>query len=68
MKRNLIGRTGVAVATVSFGCSSIGNLIRKVEDADAWVVLDHAWARGIRYFEPHRIMAGACPRSVWATS
>ncbi len=55
MRRNPIGDTGLSVTAVSFGCSGIGNLFRKVADDEAHCVLDHAWARGIRYFdtEPH---------------
>lgn len=55
MKRNQVGETGVSVTEVSFGCSGIGNLFREVSEGEAQDVLEHAWARGIRYFDtaPH---------------
>ena len=55
MKTNRIGRTDVAVTEVSFGCSGLGNLYRKLEDAAALSVLNRAWDHGIRYFDtaPH---------------
>jgi D-threo-aldose 1-dehydrogenase len=55
MRRNPIGDTGLSVTAISFGCSGIGNLFRKVEDDEAQAVLEHAWTRGIRYFDtaPH---------------
>lgn len=55
MKVNRIGRTDVAVTAVSFGCSGLGNLYRKLEDAAAEAVLARAWDHGIRYFDtaPH---------------
>lgn len=55
MKRNPIGRTGVEVTELSFGCSGLGNLYRKIDDADAMALLARAWHHGIRYFDtaPH---------------
>ena len=55
MKMRKIGRTGVEVTEIAFGCASIGNLYRKVSDADAEAVLQTAWDAGIRYFDtaPH---------------
>ncbi|MBE9638308.1 aldo/keto reductase [Salipiger mangrovisoli] len=55
MKTRQIGKTGVEVTEVSFGCASIGNLYRKVSDAEAEAVLQTAWDAGIRYFDtaPH---------------
>lgn len=51
METRPIGRTGLKVTSVSFGCASIGNLYRRVSDADARTVLDLAWQNGIRYFD-----------------
>lgn len=50
-----IGRTDVHVTKTSFGCASIGNLYRKVSEAEATAVLETAWHAGIRYFDtaPH---------------
>lgn len=55
MKTKPIGRTGIAVTEVSFGCASIGNLYRTVTDEAAQAVLETAWDAGIRYFDtaPH---------------
>ncbi len=55
MNTRTIGKTGVEVTEVAFGCASIGNLYRKVSDADAEAVLQTAWDAGIRYFDtaPH---------------
>ena len=55
MIRKKIGRTRVEVTHIAFGCSGIGNLFRKVEDATAQALLSHAWDKGIRYFDtaPH---------------
>ncbi len=50
-----IGKTDVSVSSVSFGCSSIGNLYTEVSDENAMAVLHAAWDRGVRYFDtaPH---------------
>ena len=55
MRRNHIGRTSVEVTRLSFGCSGLGNLYRRIAEADAQAVLQRAWDRGIRYFDtaPH---------------
>lgn len=55
MKKKRIGRTKLEVTDIAFGCASIGNLYRKVEDDEAHEVLDAAWDVGIRYFDtaPH---------------
>ncbi|MFT4148868.1 MAG: aldo/keto reductase [Paracoccaceae bacterium] len=55
MKTNRIGRTDVAVTAISFGCSGLGNLYRKLEEGAAEAVLARAWNHGIRYFDtaPH---------------
>ena len=55
MKTTTIGRTGVKVTEVAFGCASIGNLYREIEEDTAQAVLRTAWDAGIRYFDtaPH---------------
>lgn len=55
MKTEPVGRTGIEVTEVSFGCASIGNLYRAVSDEAAQDVLQAAWDGGIRYFDtaPH---------------
>jgi D-threo-aldose 1-dehydrogenase len=55
MNRNRIGQTEVEVTQIAFGCSGLGNLYRRIDDAEAQSVLQRAWDRGIRYFDtaPH---------------
>lgn len=55
MKTRRVGRTDVFVTEISFGCSGLGNLYRKMDDAAAAEVLARAWDHGIRYFDtaPH---------------
>lgn len=55
MKTIRIGRTGVEIPPIAFGCASIGNLYREVAEEDAQQVLQAAWDAGIRYFDtaPH---------------
>lgn len=55
MKTIRIGRTGVEITRIAFGCASIGNLYREVAEEDAQQVLQAAWDAGIRYFDtaPH---------------
>lgn len=50
-----IGKTDVKVSAVSLGCSGIANLYVEVSELNATALLDHAWQRGIRYFDaaPH---------------
>lgn len=54
-EKRQIGQTSTHVSSVAFGCASIGNLYKKVTDAEAHAVLNAAWAGGIRYFDtaPH---------------
>ena len=51
MQLRQIGKTGIGVTEIAFGCSAIGNLYRKVTDAEAEAVLTAAWEAGIRYFD-----------------
>lgn len=41
----------VPLTRMGFGGAPLGNLYRKVEEADAQAALDAAWARGVRYFD-----------------
>ncbi|MDA8587088.1 aldo/keto reductase [Rhodobacteraceae bacterium] len=49
----LNSRTSVPVplTQLGFGGAPLGNLYRKIEDADAQATLDAAWDAGIRYFD-----------------
>ena len=55
MRQTEIGRTGIRVSEVAFGCASIGNLYRETSDDAAAAVLQAAWDAGITYFDtaPH---------------
>lgn len=55
MNRSRIGATQVEVTRIAFGCSGLGNLYRRIADAEPRAVLERAWDRGIRYFDtaPH---------------
>ncbi|MCB2175333.1 MAG: aldo/keto reductase [Actinomycetales bacterium] len=50
-----LGTTGLHLSEVGFGASVIGNLHRAVSDEDAARAVEHAWERGVRYFDtaPH---------------
>jgi len=41
----------IALTQLGFGGAPLGNLYRKIEDADAQATLDAAWDAGIRYFD-----------------
>jgi D-threo-aldose 1-dehydrogenase len=41
----------VNLSQLGFGGAPLGNLYRKIEDADAQATLDAAWDAGIRYFD-----------------
>jgi D-threo-aldose 1-dehydrogenase len=51
LERVRLGRTDVRVTRLGFGTAEIGGLYRPVSDEDAVAMVDHAWARGIRYFD-----------------
>ena len=46
-----VGRTGLTVTRLGFGCASIGGLFTPVADDAAAAVVGHAWDLGIRYFD-----------------
>lgn len=50
-----LGRSEVAVSTVSFGTAAIGGLYTEADPALAQATLDAAWRAGMRYFDtaPH---------------
>ncbi len=55
MKRNLIGRSEVAVTVLGFGGAPIGNLFSAISDDVALGAVHAAWENGVRYFDtaPH---------------
>jgi D-threo-aldose 1-dehydrogenase len=40
-----------ASGTIGFGASTLGNLYRRIDDADARATVDAAWNEGLRYFD-----------------
>lgn len=46
-----LGRTGLEITPLGFGCASIGGLFRPVRDEDAAATVERAWDLGIRYFD-----------------
>ncbi|HUX71971.1 MAG TPA: aldo/keto reductase [Cellulomonadaceae bacterium] len=50
-----VGTTGLRLSEIGFGASTLGNLHRAMTDDDARAAVEHAWQRGIRYFDtaPH---------------
>ena len=46
-----LGRTGVTVTRLGFGCAPIGGLLGAVSDEAALAVAQRAWDLGIRYFD-----------------
>ena len=46
-----VGQTDIKVGRISLGCSAIANMYVDVSEEAAAALLDHAWARGIRYFD-----------------
>lgn len=44
-------QTPLNLSQLGFGGAPLGNLYRKIEDADAQATLDAAWDAGIRYFD-----------------
>lgn len=50
-----IGRTGLEVDTLGFGCAPLGNLYHSISDDESKEVLNAAWQAGFRHFDtaPH---------------
>ena len=51
METATVGRTGVPVTPLGFGCAPIGDLFVEVGETSARQVLQAAWDAGIRYFD-----------------
>ena len=51
MQTATVGRTGVQVTRLGFGCAPIGDLFVQVGAGNAQQVLQAAWDAGIRYFD-----------------
>src|SRR5687767_8712089 len=50
-----IGKTGLKLTRLGFGCTSLGNLYRAMDDTTARATAIAAWEQGLRYFDtaPH---------------
>lgn len=48
---NLRTKSPVNLSKLGFGGAPLGNLYRRIDDADAQATLDAAWEAGIRYFD-----------------
>lgn len=50
-----IGKTGLSIDSLGFGCASLGNLYQAVSDQDSSELLETAWQSGFRYYDtaPH---------------
>ncbi|OEO32890.1 hypothetical protein VW23_009335 [Devosia insulae DS-56] len=51
MKRNPLGRTGLAVSALSFGASALGGVFRPVDVSEAIATVHAALEAGINYFD-----------------
>lgn len=45
------GEMSVRVPSLGLGCAPLGNLYRALSDAEADLLLEAAWANGVRYFD-----------------
>lgn len=50
-QRIALGRGDVTVTRFGLGLAGIGSLYRPVSDAAAVAIVDHAWERGVRFFD-----------------
>ena len=46
-----LGNGGITFTELGFGAAPLGNLMRAISDADADMLLQSAWDRGLRYFD-----------------
>jgi D-threo-aldose 1-dehydrogenase len=51
MNKRPIGRTGLVVSELGFGCTALGNMFRSLDDASAFAAVDAAAACGITYYD-----------------
>src|SRR5579871_4333753 len=51
MEQRLLGRTGLCVSALGFGCGSIGGLFVRGDEAEQRRAFDEAVAAGITYFD-----------------
>ncbi|WP_432483991.1 aldo/keto reductase [Kineococcus esterisolvens] len=51
MRTAALGRTGLDVPVVGFGCAPLGNLYAEVTEARARAALEAAWESGVRCFD-----------------
>ena len=51
MKYSTLGKTGLTVSTIGFGCAPLGDEYGAIDDAAAIHTVHHAVARGINFFD-----------------
>lgn len=49
--KRAFGRVDLEVSEISYGSAPIGNLFRVIRTEDARVLINDAWAHGVRYFD-----------------
>ena len=54
MEQRPLGKTGLTVSALGFGCGAIGGLMTKGEPADQRRAVERALAAGITYFDTAR--------------
>ncbi len=48
---NKFGRVDLNVSAFGFGTAPIGNIFREIDEATSDAMIQHAWDRGVRYFD-----------------
>src|SRR5690242_11734625 len=51
LTRKQLGRTGLALTTLGFGGTALGNMYTAMTEASAALTLQAAYAQGVRYFD-----------------
>ena len=51
VQRAAVGRGGVQVTRLAFGCAPIGGLYRAIAEDDTVAIAQHVWELGIRCFD-----------------
>ncbi|WP_298852802.1 aldo/keto reductase [uncultured Ruegeria sp.] len=49
--RNKFGRVDLEVSAFGFGTAPIGNIFREIDEATSDAMIQHAWDKGVRYFD-----------------
>lgn len=49
--KNKFGRTDLEVSAFGFGTAPVGNIFREIDEATSDAMFQHAWDKGVRYFD-----------------